>query len=291
LSQFSGVLPVHLKSMRNSGKYYKNGYVGGVGITALKEQTGNQNQIDVSGFSISTAYFTQVSISHFLSFGLQLGVINKVVDQSTMTWGTQYDPELGHDSRIMPTLTLETEKVLMPVANFGVTWHYNNRDFTRFVKTNFRTFTGFAVSNLNKPNQSYFSDDASQVPMLFKLHGGFSIPLSDKFEVLPNYIAMRQSGKNQINLGAYVAYYIEDGTGQNAKAYQIQLGNWYRFGDSYIVSLGVEMKKFILGISYDITASQFKYYKQGVSKVEVSLTYTGEKINSGQQRRTSHPLL
>ncbi len=291
LSQFSAVLPVRLKGMRNKSKYFKNGYVGGVGLTAVKESTGSQNRIDVSGLSASTAYFTQISMAHYLSFGLQIGFVKKAVNFNTMTWGSQYDTDIGYDSKVMPSLQLNSEKVIIPLANFGLTWYYNNADFTRFVKANFRTFNGFAVSNMNKPNQSFFDDDASQVPMLVKLHGGFSVPLSDNFEIMPNYIIMRQSGKNQINLGAYASYYMGENDRESSKYYQVQLGSWYRFGDSYIVSLGMEMKNIIFGISYDVNTSKFKYYKQGVQKVEISITYKANQPKSVHTRRTSHPLI
>ena len=72
-------MPVRLKNQRSTKKYFKNGYVGGIGLTAFKESIGDANKIDITGISGSASYFSQVSMANFFSFGLQFGFIQKIL--------------------------------------------------------------------------------------------------------------------------------------------------------------------------------------------------------------------
>ena len=87
------------------------------------------------------------------------------------------------------------------------------------------------------------------MPMRFTAHAGTRIEVIKKsqFEYLasisPNVIYTYQDGFMQLNLGLYYKYSI------------FTLGAWWREGDSFIITGGIEMDRFNFGYSYDITTS------------------------------------
>jgi len=292
LGQFTVSMPILINSKRYQRKNTQlQNYIGSIAFTGYNELLGSNNEYSVSGLSITTSYFMQIAFAHFISFGLQGGFVQKYIDYSKLTWGSQFTPDLGYDSRIAPSVLFSNQKILYPVFNAGITWFYNINDFSPYEKTSFRTFAGIAVSNINKPDDSFFDTQKLFYPALFKFHGGLSIPLSSQFELLPNCLIMRQNRENHINVGTYIAYFLPTKNNTNSTFYQIQIGSWYRIGDSYIVSLGFEMKNLTLGISYDLNVSNFKYNNKGVRAFEVSINYKGNNKQINNHRNISHPII
>ncbi len=292
LGQFTFSLPILMNTKKRIRKKIQlKNYVGSIAITAYNEFIGAENEFRITGLNLTTTYFTQVGLAHFLAFGVQLGMINKSIDYSKLTWGSQFTQDFGFDSRIAPSVILSNEKKTFLVVNAGVTWFYNFENFSAYENSRFRTFVGFAVSNLNKPDDSFYDLDVNYIPMLYKLHGGITIPLSDRYELIPNYLIMHQGNVSYFNIGTYIAYYISPKLSNNSSYWQIQLGCWYRFGDSFIASLGFEMKNLIFGISYDLNMSNFKYNNKGVRTIEISIKYKTNSRTKENRRNISHPII
>jgi len=292
LGQFTATLPLKFNSRRYSGNRLQlDNYIGTIAVTAYNEYVGYNSELKVSGLSLTTSYFMQVALAHFISFGLQTGFIQKVIDFDKLTWGSQFDTDLGFDSRISPSVSLANGQKTIPVINAGFTWYYNAKNFSPYKNSKFRAFSGFAVSNLNRPDESFLQVEKTHIPLLFKLHGGLGFEFANNFELLPNVLIMRQNNHNQINVGTYVAYYVSNRKIRTSNFYQIQLGSWYRVGDSYIVSLGFEMLNLILGFSYDFNLSSFQYNDKGVRAFEISIKYRSIPNKQEMHRNISHPII
>jgi len=292
LGQFTAAIPIKFNSLRYSGKRSQfDNYIGTVAITAYNEFLGFNNELKVSGLSLTTSYFLQVSFANFISFGIQAGFIQKVIDFDKLTWGSQFDTDFGFDSRISPSVIFQNGQKTIPVINAGFTWYYNAKDFSPYQNSKFRAFAGLAASNLNRPDDSFMEIEKIHIPVLYKLHGGLGFNFAENFELLPNILIMQQNRHNQINIGTYIAYFVSNKKNRNSNFYQLQLGSWYRFGDSYIISLGFEMKNLILGFSYDLNVSSYKYNNKGVRAFEVSVKYRSISNKSNMHRNISHPII
>ena len=291
LGQFSIILPVRINSSLSNDKYFRNGYVGGVGISLYSESMGDLGQFNVSGASLATAYFLQVNHKHHITLGVQMGFIKRSIAFNKLTWGSQYDPDIGFNSNIIPSLELDEEKIWYNSIHFGATWFYNMNSFGSSENSKFRMFNGFAFSNLNKPEYSFVQGQNTRLEMLLKIHGGLAFKLADNIEIIPNYLIMRQNGLNHINIGTYVAYYISGSVSSKSNFYQLQLGSWYRFGDSYIVSLACEMRNLIVGISYDLNLSSYKFENKGTRTVEISIRFRNGNAGQQPRRNISHPII
>lgn len=292
LGQFTFSMPIILNNRRKIRKrpQLKN-YVGSVGLTAYNEFIGAENEFRTTGLNLTTTYFTQIALAHFVAFGTQLGMINKSIDYNKLTWGSQFTPNFGFDGSLTPSVSLANQNTTFFVINAGITWFYNIDNFSPFKQSKLSGFAGFAISNLNQPDDSFNEVNNVKLPMLFKLHGGIKIPLSKRYELMPNCLIMHQGNVNYMNIGTYVSYYITPKISNKSGFSQIQLGNWYRIGDSYIISLGFEMKNLILGISYDINLSKYKFNDKGVRTFEISLKYKTNSKTKENRRNISHPLI
>ena len=58
------------------------------------------------------------------------------------------------------------------------------------------------------------------------------------------------------------------------------MGAWYREGDSFIVTLGMDTKVLRIGYSYDLTTSQLGAYSGGSHELSVAL-----KVYCAQRKR------
>lgn len=283
LSQFSMVVPLRMSRYRHNKKFFRNGYIGGLGLTVYNEASGYHSELQTSGFLGTFAYSTQLSASHFLSFSLQMGYILRNLDYQHLQWGSQYDPSAGYNGNLAPSVNLANGQNGFPVINSGVIWQY----IPHFNTSGFKAFAGFAVSGLNRPNESLFDNERREIPLLWKWHGGVVYQLNERLGILPNYLIMLQNGETQLNAGTYFSFRLSDKPRQR---HTLQIGGWYRLKDAMIAAIGYEINSFGLAVSYDFNASSFQYYNTGEGTVEVSLFYriVHDKM---RVRNISHPLM
>jgi type IX secretion system PorP/SprF family membrane protein len=284
--QFTVIMPLSNPDPRKMHR-------GGIGFSVFDDVAGENHNFHAVGANLGGAYnialnsdYTQV-----VAIGAQVGLYQKRIDFNQLQWGSQYDPFIGFDASLSPSLTASSgafaNKVLYPVVNTGVVWYTNPKKSYYF--QNFSGFAGVSVSNINQPNESLIENQSSQLPMLYKLHGGAEWWLSRFFNISPNFMLLRQHAQNQVNMGLYLTYKTVDEFKTRKQPLSFTMGSWYRFGDSYIASVGLTGQKYSIGFSYDVNTSSLRYQTRGKGAYELSLVYKIIK-NSGIRRFTT-PLL
>jgi type IX secretion system PorP/SprF family membrane protein len=149
---------------------------------------------------------------------------------------------------------------------------------------------GFTVDHLLQPNQSFYSND-SRVPMRFSLFGGYQIvreakvlkPINEGLSIA--YIYQQQADFRQLDLGVYWL------------TSPIRMGFWYRGipimngnrGDALAAMLGIKMKNFSVGYSYDFTISKLINSTHGSH--EISLVYEFQTTKKKKMRALPCPEL
>lgn len=289
LSHFSFLTPLQAKRYRQSKKYFRNGYYGAVGATVFNEVSGHKNQYVITGIAGSFAYFFQLSHNHFLSLGSKVGFLQKSIDPEG-NWGTQYQEDLGFNNGIIPSIEQMNEKVSFPVVNSGLVWYY--RPYQTYTnKPKFNMFHGIGISNMNTPDESFFDNATSELPVLYKLHGGFSFQVADELAIMPNYLIMHQNNEQLINIGTFLNYSVYPKTKlTQKKTINIQLGSWYRLNDSFIFAIGFRRDALQVALSYDFNKMYFNYYSSGTGAYEITLTYRILK-DENIRRNISRPFM
>jgi type IX secretion system PorP/SprF family membrane protein len=126
-------------------------------------------------------------------------------------------------------------------------------------------YAGGSVFHVLSPEQN-FTNSVEKTPMRFVGHGGFDIGLSDKIGLLPSVIYMNQATASQLNAGLSLAFNI------NTES-TFYVGGFYRNTGAVIPYIGLDLKGFRLGLSYDVITSDLNNTN---GSAELSLMYVGK---------------
>ncbi|MEQ8518277.1 MAG: PorP/SprF family type IX secretion system membrane protein [Cytophagales bacterium] len=278
-SQISLIAPL------KGGRYHKT-KIGGIGATVFNDVAGNGN-FKTTGIMGSFAYNKSLDRKNLkvLSFGGQVGLIQKQVDFSNLEWGSQYNPFVGFDGTVNPNEVGFDNQIMYPNVNLGFMFYYNPTQTYLF--TGMSSYSGVVVSNVIQPNESFIKDTKSALPLLIKYHGGFEVHMSSKVDISPNILVQYQDRNYQINGGLYVTYRLfNTPLGVLAKT-DLVFGGWYRYGDAAILSIGLDNRYYTIGFSYDYNTSQLSTLATGTGAYEITLTL--RKVKEARRRRFSTP--
>ncbi|MFQ3575537.1 MAG: type IX secretion system membrane protein PorP/SprF [Cytophagales bacterium] len=278
-NQLSFIHPLKTKEMFHNHK-------GGVGVSLFNDRAG-EGSLKTNGFHMSGAYNLELAKSsyHFLSFGLQMGLIQKTIDFANLQWGSQYNPYIGFDANQVPDETNVVNGRLYADINAGLMWYYNGtRDYE---EAKFSGYAGFSGYHLNQPNESFIRGNTSRLPMLLRAHAGFEYEIGERFYVSPNALYAMQSQSSQLNLGLYFTVKMnnsKEGLYRNAR---FTFGGWHRLKDSYVFSTGFGSDIFQFGFSYDLNTSSLRYATGGRGAYELSLVL--RRVKTEKLKRYSTP--
>ena len=285
LSQVTAVIPFKLQFLSKDPNSEQSS---GCGFSFYREATGSHGELTTMGFMGTLSHCVRLAKSHFLSFGLQASFINRRQGDN-FNWGSQYVEDLGFDNSkdvlVIPNLNKQ-----FPTFNAGMVWFMNNSSMQSFLQSfKFDAFAGISVTNLNRPNQSFYSGEESRLPMNWKAHGGLKISINQQVSVFPNVMWVRQNLNNQLNIGAYASLKPKTVEGKD-NSYNAIVGIWYRAGESIISSIGSQFQDFKFAISYDFVANRkFIYNNKGKGALEISLKYTLPSAKEHLQRGYVYP--
>jgi type IX secretion system PorP/SprF family membrane protein len=245
----------------------------GVGILLTRDQEGLAG---LRSLSVALQYSYELSITEHLGFrpGFQVGLYNRDVDFSKLTFGDQFSP---NGDVIQPT------QEIFDNTNFSKTFIDLSAGGVFFTKV---AWLGIAANHLNQPNQSII-DEKAPLPMKLSLHGGFKFFMKSghvgsgvyareaERSIAPAFQYRHQGKFDQMDLGLYFTFE------------PLVLGTWYRGvpfkklndfvnNESIVLLLGftrLGAKDAInIGYSYDFTISKLGPGSGGAH--EFSLVYT-----------------
>ncbi|UII23011.1 PorP/SprF family type IX secretion system membrane protein [Fulvivirga ligni] len=248
------------------------GHIGGFGVSVYNDVAGENKNFKTTGANAAFAYNLPLDrkLVHQISFGLQAGFINKRIDSEGLQWGEQYNPFVGFDSSIPASEVGNLENRTFLDLNSGIFWFYNPiQDGNKLIKS---INSGFSVAHMNHPDESMYDGSDSQLPLLYKYHGGIVFNLSQKATISANVFSSQQDKEWQHNLGTYLSYKLSSVSAGQSKYVIARLGGWYRVDDSFIVLTEFESQLFKVAFSYDLNTSSLRYNDRGIGTYEVHLS-------------------
>lgn len=265
-SQVSFITPYY--SSKHSKPY---GHVGGLGLSVYNDIAGESKSFQTTGVNVSGAYnlpFDHDFVNQ-ITFGLQVGMINKRIDTSNLEWGEQYNKFVGFDASIAPSELSDFQNKSFIDVNAGIFWWYNPLPMKSKVIKSINS--GLSVAHLNNPNESLLDNEASQLPLLYKYHGGVVFNLGANGTISANFLTAIQRGTVQGNVGSYVSYIVNTFTPGYFQNTILRLGGWVRINDSVILLTEMETSKFKIAFSYDMNTSSLRYNSRGIGTYEIHL--------------------
>ncbi len=198
-----------------------------------------------------------------INFGLQAGIINKSIDMSKITLGSQYNPGMGYDGGMMFDENISGQSFTAPDINTGVMFF----DAADYKKIN--VFAGATVAHLNRPKDKFIGGDA-KVPMRFTAHGGAKVRVNNVFDITPNALFLKQGNAQEVAVGAYAQMML------NAET-DLLFGSNYRVDDAAIAFLGFHIKSMVFGLSYDFNTSGLNRATGSKGGLELSVSFSARK--------------
>jgi type IX secretion system PorP/SprF family membrane protein len=227
---------------------------------------------DKEGDSRFTSLNTDLSLSyikcldkaahHFLSYGLQLGLINRSFDYTQLNFDNQWNGDAFN-----PAIAIN--------ESFAHT-HINAFDFGtgiayRYVKHNRTNFTiGFGAMHLNQPQMSFYNDNSSVLKPRFTINTRIQIQVSKKIDVVPELMYQLQQTKQEFDFGGHIKYYLSV---KSEHVVALNLGAYGRVVDAGWLLAGVDYDNLQVNLSYDINFSHLAAASMYDGGAEVSLIY------------------
>ncbi len=228
---------------------------------------------NVFNFVMSAAYTITATDQnvHFLSVGLQAGMILKNLKDNNLVFDSQYangnfDPDLpsgesfGHSSRLLPEL------------NYGI--YYGFTDPAKKI----HPYLGFSVFHITSPNESFVIGYKSHLPRKWVIHSGFNIDVNDVFKVEPKILFMRQSNIQEIIAGMDFNYSFKK------PDLKVLAGASYRLDDAVIVNIGINFRNLTYKMSYDINTSSLNAYTNKRGGLEFTIVSNGMIGNKASRK-------
>ncbi|MBL7805343.1 MAG: PorP/SprF family type IX secretion system membrane protein [Saprospiraceae bacterium] len=255
------------------------------GIGAMHDEAGvaryAQNKAHLGGGFIKQLSGGRYQAEHYLSAGAQLGFGQNSVDWSRLWFTRQFDnvneiPD-GNLSNGEPSMNANSGVYLD--FNAGLLW------YVLFGEGGF-FYAGGAMHHLNSPNIALTDNGNETLYSRWSGHVGGQLPVTENFSLLPGALVMKQGPAFETDFGLNLRYSNND---YNELA--LRAGAWARLGnrldkgiqaDAVTIVGMLELERWMLGLSYDITVSSLAGANNSRGAFEVSLTYFHPEYRRGR---------
>jgi type IX secretion system PorP/SprF family membrane protein len=216
--------------------------------------------------SLNLAYHIGLDAEGLQKIGFGLGGIyaHRRIDYNLLNFPQQFTSG-GFDTNL-PTGETGFANIKPFVSmSTGIMYSFTSEDHG----TNFDI--GVAAFHLNKPQQTAYEDQNQYIQPRYTVYGTYSSFLSDRASMSLNGIYQNQQTTEFWQFGGVLGMLLDNSNEPPV----FNLGVWYRNQDAVIPYIGFSTKLFEsvaqVGISYDVTVSQFKNARIKPQTLELSL--------------------
>ncbi len=255
----------------------------GLGLAVVSDNAGTPNfkTLHVAG---SIAYAMDLggtdNAPHFISVGLQFGLLQRSLDFTKASWetqwtGTSFDPGMASNEEYAGKMA-ETNLDL----GAGISW-YNT------LSENSRILVGASMLHANAPKVEMIGSEEALMRK-YTLHASLAVNMPDQdVTYYPNVLVMFQGPNRIIDIGSEIEFSLWDRTQYTdfRNNFSTNIGAYYRYKDAIYFIGRVNYFDFSLGISYDFTASKLSTNNNGQGGVEIVLGYRTRFTGPGTQRQ------
>lgn len=267
-NQWAGILNNPYKTMSVWGDVqafnnkFENGWLG-LGGVILKDVAGSGNLSSTRIYG-SVAYHQLLGYKSLLSGGFGLGIVNKRIDVTKLTFDDQWNGKF-FDVTIPSNEPFSKTSVWYPDLEAGL-------NYALFPSDNAYINLGISADHINMPKESFFSNNTAdtRVPVRFNAFINGSFKLNNQWIINPNAYFSMMSKATEI-VGGINAHYNLSGDGN----LQVIGGGYYRLRDAFIAMVGCAVNTVTITVSYDATSSGLGTYSQTQGAYELSVIKTG----------------
>lgn len=258
-------------------KFEKHKRLAGITLSYYDDKSADK-ALHTQGLNATLGYGLSLTEKNILFVGGTFGWYNKRVDYSNFNWGGDLNNSIGGTPDVGQILLDNTNYIDFNAGFLAI------HDLGKKVGVDIsEIYFGGAFYHINSPNESLIDGQVSNLPLRMNFNLGALLPIKEHIGVSPNVLYVAQGGGSQLNLGLYGTYYFLEQDGKGVVPNNIEVGSWYRLGDSFIVTAGIGNEVYHLGFSYDMTTSNLRYSSGGNSAYEISF-----KLQKPHKRTERH---
>jgi type IX secretion system PorP/SprF family membrane protein len=235
-------------------------YILAVGGSYLSENQANGLlQSNSALFSAALHLPLGINKKHYLSTGIQAGILQSKLDVHKLTFNNQYDQiNKQFDPDIASGMDINADQYVAMDMNAGLIWYY-------LIAPGVSFFTGITAFHLILP-ESPFIQNANAINRKYLLHIGTRYPVNEQLVLIPNIFLFNQNNHLYSTSGTALEYRLSENFG-------IRGGAWYRHNDNMIIgSAGITINQLKIIFSYDMY-SEMLATSSTRGGMEISLEY------------------
>ena len=221
-------------------------------------------QIYLSGAFIKTL---NKDSTHFISIGIQPGIVTKSFNANALTFDNQYDGD-RYNSALPSGENFTNTRITYFDMGGGLAYLYRKNQ-------RMRINMGMSVLHLTQPNQKFYGSTTDKLKMKTALSALAEFPVSENLDIIPTVLFQHQGKYNETVAGGFAKYYL---TPVNGMSTAISLGAFYRIKDAFIIEAGADYMNFNVAVSYDINTSKLIAATNHRGGFEISIIYIFKKI-------------
>lgn len=246
------------------------------GVGAMHDEAGTakyaQNKVHLGGAFLKKLSGGPRQASHYLSAGAQLGLGQNSIDWSALWFSRQFDAGTQMPDYTAANGENNANASSKPYFDFnaGLLWYtvFDNGGYF---------YAGGAMHHLNAPVISLIQNNSETLYSRWTGHAGGQFPLNDYLSLMPGALVMRQGPSLQVTPGLNIRYsnndYNELAVRAGMFARIANKLNKSMYCDALTVVGMLELNRWTLGLSYDITLSNLAIANNHRGAFELSLMY------------------
>lgn len=244
-----------------------------VGVQINQDKAGD-SKFKTFQTNLSASYLLPINDASNISFGVQTGLTNKKIAYDPLYFDVQYDG-YSFDPNLPNQESFNTNSKTYLNLHLGSSY-FNQID-------NRKSFGGgLALFNITKPSENFNNDVKIKLNRRFVFHANAEWEITQKLNVLPSLLFMKQGKFSEFNFGGSVKYILTDFIGLYRTVW---FGMFYRNKDAGFLTAGVDYDNWKVGVSYDINTSSLVPASRKRGGLEIAIIYI---INKTPFKRIQH---
>ncbi len=261
---FSGVVDGKITKLS-----FPNGFFSG-GLVFNHDVAGDGN-LTYSNISATGSYTQKLTEQQLLTAGLLIGVGQRRIDLSQLTFGNQFNGDLFIGTA--PTReNLDQTSIQYLDFGVGLNWHLQEEE------QKYWGDLGIGVFHLTQPDVGFYNQTKTALPRRYSIYGNIGFAINEKIGLEFNGYFQKQNAYTESVAGTGVKYQLTDTRGRELG---LRFGVSYRLvgaRDALIPNIAVAYNAWLLGFSYDFNQSDFELATNGRGGPELALQYRITKV-------------
>jgi type IX secretion system PorP/SprF family membrane protein len=245
-------------------KVLKNNSLG-IGFSIIHDAAGD-SKLGLTEVNLLCAYHFFINKNNTLSAGTALGYGIRRFDSKNLRFDNQFNDGFFDGTQASQENFTNTNFGFFDAAA-NVAWRYQKANRSMWISAN--------IQHLNTPEQSFYGNGGSVLPINTSFTMGGKLPLAKRLDMQPSLHAARQGAYFEFLGTILFDYHLNE---QRFKKINLLFGMAYRNEDAIIPTVGMRYNAWRVALSYDVNISKFNIATRGLGGPEISLQHFWYKV-------------